>query len=86
MGDGRCARCWCCTTCAAKCGRECADHQTETDDQTVMRILDVDVNNEKVVHAAVCREKNIVEAADYYEGLSVEDLQIGDENSEESDD
>ena len=51
-----------------------------------MRILDVDVNNEKVVHAAVCREKNIVEAADYYEGLSVEDLQIGDENSEESDD
>ena len=85
MDSGRCGRCWCCTACAAECGRKCEDHQAETNDETVLRILDIDANSERILHAAVCREKNIVDAADYFEGLSVEDLQIEDENSEESD-
>ena len=51
----------------------------------MLRVLDIDADSERILHAAVCREMNIVDAADYFEGLSVEDLQIEDENSEESD-
>ena len=75
----RCAQCWCCSVCAAQC-----DNHTETEDELVMRVLDIDSNSDEIVHAATCREKNIEDAKKTYFGDA--ELQIEAESSDESSD
>ena len=77
----RCARCWCCSVCAAEC-----DQHTETEDEIVMRVLDVDSGSDEIVHAGACREMNIVDAKKTYFGEldAEEELQIEAESSDES--